>query len=79
MRERSTLQMAATRLTDACGGQYTAKTRNPHQDNIADIQKQIAQIRQDFGLPKNISADKRLAKAKPEDFPALRWTPKVVT
>ena len=84
MQENPKLQIAATSLVRAGRKDRTAKTKNPvirsaQLENCVDIQKQIAQIRADFGLPKNSDADKRLAKARAEDLPALKWAPKVVT
>ena len=84
MQEDPKLQRAAACLANAQTGARTAKTKNPiarsaQLENCEDIQKQIAQIRADFDLPKNSDADKRLAHARPEDFPAINWTPKVVT
>lgn len=50
--------------------------KHPRAENCADIQSEIAQIRKEFGLPKNPEADARLAKANLHDFPPLNGTRK---
>jgi len=61
------------------GGQReSAAFKKPSEKNRQKIQAEIAALRAEMGLPPNASADARLAKAEPSDFPASVFTPRIV-
>jgi len=70
---------AAAVLPAQGGAQCPAADRRfPREESRAEIQKEIAAIREGFGLPKNAAADARLARAKPQDFPPMRAALRVI-